>query len=121
MGSNPVVQGALVKCSFGAAPMPVTVSSQPLVKMGGVPAATMMDNKPFMFGTCTSPAHPVVAATGAPGPCLAAAQVTAPWIGSKTVKICGKCAVNKDSKLMCNFGGQIALQFSPAITVKIGS
>lgn len=121
MGSNPVVQGAFVKCSFGSVPMPVTVTSQPLVKMGGMAAATMMDNKPFMFGTCSSPMNPVMASTGVPGPCLAVAQVVAPWIGSKTVKICGMCAVNKDSKLMCNFGGQIALQFSPAITVKIGS
>ena len=100
--------------------MPITVTSQPLVKICGMPAATMMDNKPFMFGTCTSPMHPVVAATGSPGPCLAAAQVVSPWVGSMTVKIMGKCAVNKDSKLMCNFGGQISMQMSPAVTVKIG-
>ena len=121
MGANPVVQGAILKCSFGTVPMPITVTSQPLVKIMGVPAATMMDNKPLMFGTCSSPMHPVVASTGAPGPCLAAAQVTAPWMSpSMTVKICGKCAVTKNSKLMCNFGGQIEMQFSPALTVKIG-
>ena len=121
MGANPVTQNAVCKCSFGSAPMPLSVTSQPLVKMGGMPAAVLTDNKPFMFGTCMSPAHPVVASTGSPGPCLAAAQVTAPWtMPSMTVRIGGKPAINKNSMLMCNFGGMIQMQTSPAITVKIG-
>ena len=121
MGSNPIVQTALVKCSFGAAPASVVVQSQPTVKMGGMLAATIMDNKPLVFGTCTSPAHPVVSSTGSPGPCLGPAQIAAPWTpGSPTVKICGRPAANKSCKLMCNFGGVIEMTMTPAVTVKIG-
>ena len=121
MGNNAVTQTALLKCSFGSAPMPLTVTSQPLVKIGGMPAATMMDNKGLTFATCTSPMHPVVASTGSPGPCLAVAQVTAPWMSaSMTVKIMGKCAIHKGSTLMCNFGGQISVSMTPALTTKIG-
>ena len=79
-----------------------------------------MDNKLLMFGTCSSPMHPVVAATGAPGPCLAAVQVTAPWVSSSTVRICGMPAIKKDCKLICNFGGVIEAKMNPAILVHIG-
>lgn len=121
MGSNPIVQTALVRCPFGSAPASMVVQSQPTVKMCGMAAATIMDNKPLFFGTCTSPAHPVVSATGAPGPCLGAAQIAAPWTpGSATVRICGKPAANKSCKLMCNFGGAIELSMTPAMTVKLG-
>lgn len=121
MGANPIVQSSLVRCSFGTAPASVLVQSQPLVKMCGMLAATIMDNKPLMFGTCSSPSHPVVASTGAPGPCLGAAMISAPWMpGSPTVKICGKPAANKNCKLMCNLGGVIEMAMTPAVTVKIG-
>ena len=121
MGTNPIVQTAMVKCSFGSAPASVVVQSQPTVKMCGVPAATIMDNKLLMFGTCTSPAHPVVSSTGSPGPCMGAAQITAPWMpGSATVRICGKPAANKSCQLMCNFGGVIQMTMTPAVTVNIG-
>ena len=121
MGNNAVTQSALLKCTFGSAPASLVVTSQPLVKIGGMPAATFMDNKPLTFATCTSPAHPVVASTGTPGPCLAAVQVVSPWMGSSlTVKICGKCAIHKGSTLMCNFGGQISVSMTPALTTKIG-
>lgn len=121
MGTNPIVQTAVLKCSFGSAPAAVTVTSQPSVRMCGMPAATIMDNKLLMFGTCMSPAHPVVSSTGAPGPCLGVAQISATWMpGSLTVKICGKPAANKSCKLMCNFGGVIQMNMTPATTVKIG-
>lgn len=121
MGANPIVQTSLLKCSFGTAPFPIMVQSQPLVKMCMMPAATIMDNKLLFFGTCSSPAHPVVAATGAPGPCLGPVQISAPWTpGSPTVKICGKPAAHKNCKLFCNFGGVIQMNMTPAMTVKIG-
>lgn len=121
MGSNPIVQTALVTCSFGAAPASVMVQSQPTVRMCGLPAATIMDNKPLVFGTCCSPSHPVMSSTGAPGPCLGVAQISAPWTpGSPTVRICGRPAVNQSCKLMCNFGGVIQLSMTPAVTVRIG-
>lgn len=121
MGTNPIVQTALVKCSFGSAPASVLVQSQPMVKMCGMMAATIMDNKPLIFGTCSSPSHPVMASSGSPGPCLGPAQILAPWTpGSPTVKICGMPAANKSCKLMCNFGGVIEMTMTPAMTVKIG-
>lgn len=121
MGSNPIVQTALLQCSFGTAPASVLVQSQPTVKIGGMPAATIMDNKMLMFGTCSSPSHPTMAASGTPGPCMGAAQIAAPWApGSATVRICGKPAANKSCRLTCNFGGVISVNMTPAITVKIG-
>ena len=120
MGSNPGTQAALCRCSFGMTPCPLTVSSQMPVKSLGMLNATITDKNLLFFGTCTSPMHPVVAATGAPGPCLAAAQISAPWISTSRVMIGGKPAINKDSILICNFGGQIKLQLCPAVTVKIG-
>lgn len=120
MGSNPGSDTALLRCTFGVAPMPLMVKSQPMVKVCGLKAATIMDNKPLFFGACSSPAHPVVASTGAPGPCLGPVQIIAPWIGSQTVRICSLPAVNKDSTLICNFGGQITINMAPAVNVKIG-
>ena len=37
----PVVQTAVCACSFGAAPAPLTVTSQPTVKICGMAAATI--------------------------------------------------------------------------------
>lgn len=113
MGSNPVTQTAVLKCTYGSAPATVMVQSQFTVNMCGLKAATIMDNKPLNFVWCRSPWYW--------GPCQAAAQVTAPWVpGSLTVRICGKPAVNKSCKLMCNFGGVIEMNVAPAMTVKIG-
>lgn len=121
MGANPITQTALVKCSFGTAPASVTVNAQSSVNVCGVKAATVLDNKALFFGTCSSPAHPVVASTGAPGPCLAAAQVTAPWTpGSAMVRVCGLPAAHKNCRLICGFGGVIQMTVSPAATVRIG-
>lgn len=121
MGVNPITQMSLVKCTFGAAPAPVTVLSQPTVNMCGMKAATVMDNKLLFFGTCSSPAHPVVVLTGAPGPCLGPVQIAAPWIpGSANVRICGLPAAHKSCQLICNFGGVIQLSVTPAVNVNVG-
>ena len=120
MGVNPITENTMLTCSFGTAPASLRVMSQPLVKMCGMKAGTLMDNKMLMFGTCSSPMHPVVMATGAPGPCLAAVQVVAPWATSSTVRICGLPAIKKDCKLMCNFGGVIQPSVTPAVLVNIG-
>ncbi len=120
MGSNPLSQGCVCQCSFGSVPFPIATTSVPNVKFCFMQAAVLTDNKPFMFGTCISPMQPSMA-TGVPGPCLAAAQISAPWTpASLTVKIGGKPAVNKDAKLMCNMGGVISVKMAPAMNVKIG-
>ncbi len=53
-----VCMGATLQCSFGAAPSNLVVLPVNAVVTSGVPAATIMDNKPIAnilpFGTCNS-------------------------------------------------------------------
>ena len=64
--AQPAVQTAVCKCSFGAAPAPLTVTSQMTVAIGGMPAATILDGAGMVnvptFGMCSNPANPTVAA-----------------------------------------------------------
>lgn len=111
-----VTSGAMIKCSFGAAPVPLSVLPINRV-MSGAPAANIMDHAPFvnvaMFGTCNSMSNPMVAAATAaalgvftPMPCIPA--TAAPWMpGSPTVMIGNMPAVNNSCQLMCNWGGVI--------------
>ncbi|MCR4745441.1 MAG: DUF4280 domain-containing protein [Lachnospiraceae bacterium] len=120
MGANPLTQGCVCQCTFGSVPFPIAKTTSPNVKFCHMKAGIILDNKPLMFGTCTSPMQPSMA-TGVPGPCIAAAQVQAPWApGSATVKINGMPAANKNCKLICNFGGIITIKMAPAMNVKIG-
>ena len=92
-----VNNGALLQCTFGAAPKPITVLPVNKTMAVGPPAANIMDNKPMVnvgpFGMCMSPTNPAVAAatTAAlgvltPMPCLPV--IPAPWVpGSPTVLI----------------------------------
>lgn len=112
-----VVATAMIACSFGVAPSPLVVTPENKVVVGGLPAATIMDNVPMKnvmpFGMCSSLANPTVAsATTAalgvltPMPCVPV--TSAPWLpGSVTVMIAGKPALNNSCKLMCNWGGVI--------------
>lgn len=115
-----VTQGGMMMCSFGIAPSTLSVipMGQP-VTAGGVPAATIQDNKPMAniapFGMCTSPTNPQVAtATAAamgvltPMPCLPV--TTAPWMpGSPTVLINGQPSLTSSSTCMCQWGGSITI------------
>lgn len=122
--ANPVVQTTVCMCSFGAAPGTVMVSSQPLVKINGQLAATIMDNKFPTFGMCSCPANPTVASATAaalgvltPMPCVPA--IVAPWApGVPTVFVAKKPLLNNTSKLMCMYGGVIQVQFTPALLTK---
>ena len=64
-----VVMGAMLQCSFGAAPSSLVVTPENLTNGNKVPAATIMDNIPMKnitpFGVCTSLANPQVAAATA--------------------------------------------------------
>ena len=123
--ANPVVQTTMCMCSFGAAPATLTVASQPLVKICGQLAATIMDNKFPTFGMCSCPANPAVAAATAaalgvltPQPCVPA--TAAPWVpGCPTVLVAKKPLLNNSSKLMCMYGGVIQVQMTPALLVKV--
>ncbi len=81
--------GAMMACSFGAAPSALMVLPANKVLCGGPPAANIMDNKPFVnilpFAMCSSPANPAVAAATAaslgvltPMPCTP--MTSAPWV-----------------------------------------
>jgi hypothetical protein len=111
-----VTSGAMLQCSFGAAPS--TLQVLPLNRvLAGTPAANIMDSKPLLnimpFGMCNSIANPtVVAATAAalgtftPMPCVP--MPVGPWApGSPTVMIGNMPALENASKLMCMWAGVI--------------
>ena len=121
-----VAMGAMMKCSFGAAPSSLVVLPANKVLAEGPPAANIMDHVPLVnilpFGVCSSPANPmVIAATAAamgvltPMPCIPATP--APWVpGAPTVLIANMPALDNVSKCMCIWGGVIA--FTNAGTTK---
>jgi hypothetical protein len=121
-----VTMGAMLQCSFGAAPSALSVLPVNRV-LTAVPAASIMDNKPFMnimpFGVCNSMSNPVVAAATAaalgaltPMPCIPVTP--APWLpGAPTVLVGNMPALNSDSKCMCAWGGVISITSPGNFTV----
>lgn len=121
--------GAVMTCSFGAAPMPLSVLPSNRVTTSSVPAANIMDmatgaNVP-PFATCQSMANPAVASATAaawgvltPMPCTPVPA--GPWIvGSPTVLIGNMPALSASTKLMCAFGGVIQMSYAGQATVQI--
>jgi Domain of unknown function (DUF4280) len=120
--------GAMLQCSFGAAPSSLVVLPQNAV-LTGTPAATIMDNAPMVnvlpFAMCSSPANPTVAAATAaalgvltPMPCIPV--TAAPWApGSPTILIGNMPALNNSSKLLCNWGGVIEITQPGQMTTTI--
>jgi len=121
-----VCAGALLKCSFGAAPAALAVLPLNAV-LTGAADATIMDSKPLVniasFAMCTSLANPAVAAATAaamgvlvPMPCVPV--TSAPWApGAPTVLIGNMAALTMASKLMCSFGGVIEITMPGQTTV----
>ena len=123
-----VCMGAMLQCSFGAAPssMVVLPASRVLTQ---TPDANIMDNKPIAeilpFGMCSSLANPTVAsATTAalgvltPMPCVPV--IPAPWVpGAPTVLIANMPALDNNSKLMCAWGGVIQVVNPGQATVMV--
>jgi hypothetical protein len=124
-----VVNGAMVKCSFGTAPTPLMVLPENRVNGSKMPAATIMDNVPgknvLPFAMCTTTSNPQVAAATAankgvltPQPCMPV--IPAPWApGSPTVLIGGKPALNNTCKLNCTWGGVITIINAGQVTVNV--
>lgn len=124
-----VCSGAMMMCSFGAAPSALSVLPSNRTMAGGPPAATIMDHVPILnippFGMCMSPANPMVAAATAaamgvltPQPCIPV--TTAPWApGSPTVMIGGLPALNNLSTCMCAWAGVITITSSGQMTVMV--
>jgi hypothetical protein len=123
-----VCAGAMLACSFGAAPGTLAVLPANNVTTGAADA-TIMDSKPVVniapFGVCISLSNPTVAAATAaalgvlvPMPCMPVTP--APWApGSPTVLIGGMPALNNASKLMCAFGGVIQITMPGQTTVAV--
>ncbi len=120
-----VCLGAMLQCSFGAAPGSLIVTPENRVLASNFPAANIMDHIPLKnimsFGMCTSQANPAVTAatasattaalgvyTPTPAPCIPA--TAAPWApGAPTVMIANIPVLNNSSKLMCSYGGIISI------------
>jgi Domain of unknown function (DUF4280) len=123
-----VCTGALMTCSFGAAPSTLNVLPVNRV-VTSTPIANIMDNKPIVnippFGMCNTPSNPLVAAATAaamgvltPQPCIPV--TVAPWMpGSPQVLIGNMPALNSDSKLMCSYGGMIQLTTPGQGTIQV--
>lgn len=121
--------GAQVMCSFGAAPAVLNVLPVSRTMVSSRPAATIMDNKPFVniatFGMCTSLANPMVAAATAaalgvltPMPCLPA--IPAPWVpGSPTVLVGGQPALSNASQCICAYGGVVTVMLPGQFTTMV--
>lgn len=120
--------GAMLTCTFGAAPGSMMVLPMNLV-LTGVPDANIMDNKPMMnvlpFGMCMSMSNPMViaataAALGVPTPMPCIPMTMAPWVpGSPTVLLGNMPALNNSSKLMCMWGGVIGVTMPGQFTVAV--
>lgn len=104
-----VVQEAMMACVAGTAPMALQVTSQQLVTIDGLPAATIMDCVPMEnippFGTCNLL---TAEAAGVPCPCVPAP--TGPWTpGSEVQKINGFPVLTMPAMLQCGIGGVISI------------
>jgi hypothetical protein len=127
--SLPVVNGAMTMCSFGLAPSTFIVVPEKRTMVDSMPAATILDNKPFVnvlpFGLCTSLANPITAAQTAaalgvltPGTCTPV--IPAPWVpGSPTVLVGNIPALNVTSKCICAYGGVITVTNPGARTATV--
>lgn len=124
---NQITNGAVMTCSFGAAPSTLVVLPVNRVMAAEQPAATVMDHLPIAnippFGMCSAPSNPMVASATAaalgvltPMPCVP--LTLAPWMpGVPTAMIAGLPALDDACKLTCSYAGVI--QVAPAqITVQ---
>ena len=124
-----VTTSAMMMCTFGAGPSTLNVLPTNKVLGSSMPAANIMDNKPFVnvppFIMCLSIANPAVASATAaalgvltPMPCVP--TIPAPWApGAPTVLIGNMPALNESSKLMCAWGGVIQILVPGQVTVQV--
>lgn len=124
-----VCGGAVLSCSFGAAPS--TLNVLPAARVMSTQAlASIMDQIPMMnilpFGMCSSMANPMVAAATAaamgvltPMPCIPVP--TGPWMpGNPRLLLGQKPALTSDSKLLCSCGGCIQITMPGTVNIQTG-
>lgn len=124
-----LTSGAMLACSFGAAPVSLVVLPTNRVLAGGLPAATIVDHVPMLnilpFGMCSSPSNPVVAAATAaalgvltPMPCVpATATPWVPGVPQTTIGVAPAC--DTTCKLNCLWGGVIQVTAPGQATVEV--
>jgi hypothetical protein len=125
---NQVCTTAVMTCTFGMAPSTFNATPRPVLTSNQV-AGVITDNVPMLnvppFGMCTTLSNPAVAAATAaalgvltPMPCVPV--LPAPWVpGVPTVLIANIPALDDTCKLMCAWGGVIALSFAGQVTHQI--
>jgi uncharacterized protein DUF4280 len=116
---KPVVDGAVMACSFGSAPSKLVVLPANRVQAENKPMANVNDFKPYAnikpFGLCASLANPITASqtsaamgTLTPGTCTP--NTTKPWSpGSLTVLVAGAAALDNNCVCNCNYAGVIKI------------
>jgi Domain of unknown function (DUF4280) len=122
------ISGAVLTCSFGAAPS--TLGVLPTNRTtASAPAATIMDHQPMAnippFGMCMSIANPTVAAATAaalgvltPMPCIP--NTVTPWTpGSPTVMVGNMPALNNSCQCQCLWGGVIQMTSPGQFTTEV--
>ncbi|HEU4432065.1 MAG TPA: DUF4280 domain-containing protein [Pyrinomonadaceae bacterium] len=123
-----VCMGAMLKCSFGAAPSSFVVL--PVNRtLTQTPDANIMDHAPLVnimpFGMCSAPSNPAViaataAALGAPTPAPCVPATPAPWMPTQqNVLIANMPALDNNCTLNCIWGGVIQVQNAGQTTVEI--
>jgi hypothetical protein len=124
-----VCMGAVMQCTFGAAPSSLVVLPVKRVFTDQMPDANIMDHIPMTnimpFGMCSSVANPTVAAATAaalgvltPMPCVPATP--APWVtGAPTVILSQFPTLDNISQLMCIWGGVITFTNAGEETVDV--
>lgn len=130
MGSPVVVTGALMTCTFGAAPAPLSVLPTNRVVVSKRPAATIQDHVPMVnipsFGMCSSIANPMVASATAaalgaltPMPCVPATP--SPWLPGAMRSLVGRQpALTAQSQCNCMWGGLIRISVPGQFTATAG-
>ncbi|WP_262963825.1 DUF4280 domain-containing protein [Methylobacter psychrophilus] len=123
-----VTAGAVLSCTFGAAPSTLVVLPINPVFVD-MPAANIIDNIPLLnilpFGMCSSMANPMViaataAALGVPTPMPCIPMTVAPWLaGAPTVLIGNMPALSSDSKLLCSWAGSISISVAGQVPVMV--
>lgn len=124
-----VCMGAMMQCSFGAAPSSLVVLPTNRVFTNQMPDANIMDHIPMVnimpFGMCSSMANPTVAAATAaalgvltPMPCIPVTP--APWVaGAPTVLLGNFPTLDNVSQLMCTWAGVITFTNAGEETVDV--
>jgi hypothetical protein len=103
---------AMLKCSFGAAPMPLSVLPKAQAQVL-LPLAGMLDSNPM----ANVPPLAICSAMGLPQPCV---PKTVPWLpGKPTVLVASAPAVSADCKLMCALGGMIQIVMPGQTVVQV--